>query len=581
MLRKILYILSEKKRNLALLLVVFNAASLLELLGIGLIFPYMVLITDPGAFQDTRWLKGVTESFGIGSHAQLILVMSVLLVVVYALKNVVLFFMQYHTKRYIYSVLKRLRDRLFRKYLYAPYEFHLQRNSNVLISNINNEAQRFAMTTVEQSLVLVSETLFLTFVAIALFVVSPLSIVVLALLGLFIFLFYRYTRSRTFEYGRIGTESNAQLMCYSSQGILSLRTTKIHKVEDYFCRRVAQESQRQLDASARFYSLLLLPRFTIEVLLVAGFAGMVSYNVLAGRELTLAVPLLATLAAAAVKVMPSVNKVVTAISSIKNSEPTVNVVYDELRTVDALLEERQDADARPIAFENEIDLVNIGFGYDTGDIQALQDVNVRIRKGQAVGVIGPSGAGKSTLVDILLGLLGLKEGDIRVDGQSIRNRIGAWQRLLGYVPQMIYLLDESVRSNIAFGIDEDSIDEAALNRAVKAASLEDVIRDLPEGLDTLIGENGVRLSGGQRQRVGIARALYKDPEILILDEATSALDDETERVISEAIDSLSHNKTLIIIAHRLTTLKNCDVVYRLEGGQVVDVGTYTEIVGAE
>ena len=580
MLGRLFYVLAERKRSLLGLIALFNAVSLLELLGIGIIFPYITLISDPGALAGMPQLAGVwDETLGRMDYAHQVLFMSVGLVLVYVVKNVLLFFMQYRIKHYIYGVMKRLRDRLFEKYMFAPYEFHLARNSNVLISNITNEAQRFSMSTVENLLILVSESIFLLFVAVGLFLVKPISILIIALFGLFVFLFYRYTRGRTFEYGRIGTESNAQLMTLASQGILSLRTTKLHHVESYFARRVGAQSQRQLDSSARFYSLLLLPRFTIEILLVTILAGIVSFLVLTGGELALALPILATLGVAATRVMPSIQKVVTSISSVKNTEPTVNIIYDELRTIEQLTEERRDRDLSPVAFEQGIRLDHASFSY-TGERPALVDVSIAVKKGQAVGIIGPSGAGKSTLVDVLLGLLRLQQGDILIDGESVRQRMGAWQDMLGYVPQMIYLLDDSVKRNIAFGMEEDEIDEAALQAALRAAELEEVIAELPQGLDTPIGENGVRLSGGQRQRVGIARALYKDPPILILDEATSALDNETERVITEAIDALSQRKTLLIIAHRLTTLKHCDLVYRLDEGRLVASGSYQEMVEA-
>lgn len=292
------------------------------------------------------------------------------------------------------------------------------------------------------------------------------------------------------------------------------------------------------------------------------------------------IPILTLFAMATVRLMPSIQQLATLYTRLRYNIVSLDPIYNDLKELETasrkFVQERKLN--KPLPLNTEIEIRNVGYRYPDSDVQALRNISITIPKGKAVAFVGASGAGKTTMVDLILGLLSPEQGAVYVDGKDIRKNISGWQKNVGYIPQSIYLADETLRSNIAFGIPVDDIDDYKVMKAVRLAQLENLLDQLPEGLETIIGENGTRLSGGQRQRVGIARALYHDPEVLVMDEATSALDNITERQITKAIESLKGERTLIMIAHRLTTVKNCDTLYFMEGGRIVEVGSYEDLV---
>jgi ABC-type multidrug transport system fused ATPase/permease subunit len=311
----------------------------------------------------------------------------------------------------------------------------------------------------------------------------------------------------------------------------------------------------------------MLPRLWLELLAVAGLATLVIAMLAQGRNMATLMPTLGLFAAAAFRLMPSVNRVLNAAQVLRFCGPVVNVLHEEVKLAapEPVSSPRAAASA---GFQADIRLVDVAYAYPNAAAQALEGLTLRIRKGESVGFVGPSGSGKSTLVDVVLGLLTPQKGQVLVDSEDIQGKLRTWQDQIGYVPQSIYLTDDTLRRNVAFGLPEDAIDEAAVERAIRAAQLEEFAASLPKGLDTLVGERGVRLSGGQRQRIGIARALYHDPAVLVLDEATSALDTATESGVMQAVIALQGSKTVLIVAHRLSTVAHCDRLYRLEQGRV-------------
>lgn len=373
-------------------------------------------------------------------------------------------------------------------------------------------------------------------------------------------------------------KENGASNSWALQIINGIKSIKVSHTEDYFEKNYNEHAYAAVDASRKNQTYSVIPRLLIEAVTVMAVLTMILFQLLAGMDVMRVVPQLSAFVVAAVRLLPSVNRISTNINQIPYYEDALNTVLNALeddkynigkiiRNSSKIKVEKQSAKIEKMVFEKNVVVDHITFSYPNSETDILKDAYLEIAKGQSVGIVGTSGAGKTTIVDIMLGLLKPKKGAVLVDGSDIENSLSAWLGILSYIPQNIFLIDDSVRKNVAFGIDEQDIDDGEVWRALKEAQMEEFVRSLPEGLDTGVGEKGIRLSGGQCQRIGIARALYNDPEILFFDEATSSLDNETESAIMEAIENLKGYKTLVVIAHRLTTIKNCDVVYRIEKGK--------------
>ena len=348
-----------------------------------------------------------------------------------------------------------------------------------------------------------------------------------------------------------------------------IKEIKVLNRERVFVEEYNEEYKDYAESNRRFKVYSMIPKPVMETISISGLLLIVCIKVALGADAASFIPTISVFAMAAFRMLPSANRMAEYLSRIMFSKPAIDAIYHDLKEIESLLENMKAAeDTADITFEKEITVQKISFHYPNTEKNVFSDASLVIPKNKSVAFIGPSGQGKTTMADIILGLLEPQKGEVLVDGVNIRKGIHAWNRKLGYIPQTISLLDASIRDNILFGIGKDKIDENRLGEAVKEAQLKEFIDTLEEGLDTVIGEGGVRLSGGQRQRIGIARALYHNPEVLVLDEATSALDNDTEAAVMEAIDYLAGSKTLIIIAHRLSTIRNCDLVYRIEGGEV-------------
>ncbi len=582
MLKKIFYLIKDHKRKFILSLLLFFVASIFDLIGIGLIYPYIQVIEEPGIIANYIPIEKLNTFILSFTNYQIVLFISILLVVMYGIKSFITFKAQRAIQYYIYLITHNVKMKLYSAYLKADYEYHLENNSARLISKISGEVQNFTHSVLQSFLFALYDLFFLVALIIVIIITTPTLLLVVGALVFFFALFYRFTKNKTLEYGRIGTYANMDLTSYVNQGLRSTKIIKLNGVQNYFIKNAANTSEKIVHSSTSFYSFMILPKIALELLLIISLVGFVLFTILKNQGvgvLQSLTPLLATIAVASFRVIPSINRLINSVSKIKHGEACVNVVYEDMYNIEQDIEAKNfHIKKSDIYFENKIELRNVSFKYKNSDEYALHNVNLGIAKGQSIGIMGPSGAGKSTLVDIILGLLYPCNGDILVDGKSIYEDIKGWQNRLSYVPQMIYLLDDTIRKNIAFGVEEDDIDEKRLERVIEAAELKNFIDALPEGARTMIGENGVRLSGGQRQRLGIARALYKGAEILMFDEATSSLDNETEKIVTDAIDSLSGTKTMIIIAHRLTTLFGCDLIYKLDDGEVVEYGSYKEMV---
>lgn len=565
------------------LFVLMLVCAVLETGGIGLIVPLISIILKPELIHENKWLSWINEALHIESTTQFLIYMCIFLMGFYFIKNFSIGLQNYLQTRFVFSKRSALGQQVFILYLKSPYTFHLERNTSELFRNIQFETPG-VYGYVQSMLIICTEACVLISILAMLLAINPLLVLIsFGLLGTVSGIFYKMVSKTVRRYGEKVQSSQTHINQAMLEGFGSIKEVKISRKEAFFPNRYYSNMMENARANWMNVTLSTAPRLFMEVIAVGGIiVAILVLLQLQKQEMETLVPTLSLLAVATIRLLPSFTKIVAGFQRIRFCSPSVEVVAKEISTLTPLVSSASTTSI-PVAAPQKINfqtlkLQNLGFHYPNSKKHALKQVSLTITKGQAVAFVGSSGAGKTTLINIVLGLLSPSDGSIHADNQDIFKNLDAWQSNIGYVPQAIYLLDASIRENIAFGIDPESIDDSKVWNALKVAQLEQFTQDLPEGLNTHVGENGVRLSGGQRQRLGIARALYHDPEVLILDEATSALDTETEKEVSREIEELSGQKTLLIVAHRLSTIKKCDVIYFMESGTVTDSGTFDELL---
>jgi ABC-type multidrug transport system fused ATPase/permease subunit len=568
---KIWRVLGPADRRLAAWVLAGMVVGMLtETLSIGAVIPALTLFAGPEAASRSPKLTALLEWFGNPNEAELIVGGLLLLLALYAIKTLILVALAWQQARFLASIRENLSRRLFKTYLTQPWPFFLQRNSAQLIRNNTTEIAMFVQGCTGMLSACAEGSVTLG-IAILLMWVEPLAVVVVGLMLAFATWALQATlRERLTRWGKMRHRADGLRVKALQQGITGVREVKVFGRESEFLEhfRVAESQASHAMRMQTFAGHL--PRLWYEFLAVAGVAvlGVVLY--VQGVPVTSLLPRLGLFAVAAFRLMPSLNRIVASLQSIQYLEPTVNVLASELALPSPAV---QPATPHRLPLKHEIRLDGISFSYPAAHRPALRNISLTIATGSSVGLIGESGAGKSTLVDLLLGLLEPDSGRITVDGRDIRTDLRAWQNSIGYVPQAIFLTDDTIQANVAFGLPADRMDGEAVHRALVAAQLDVFVAGLPDGIHTVVGERGVRLSGGQRQRIGIARALYWDPPILVLDEATSALDTATEAGVMAAVNDLHGRKTLIIIAHRMSTVAHCDELFRLSRGALVGDAT--------
>lgn len=575
---KIRELLTPAERGSALVLLgLMVVGMLLETLGIGLVIPAITLLMQGDLATRFPALATVLSRIGNPTQAQMVIGAMVGLVGVYLVKNVFLAFLAWRQTHFAFGVQAQLSQRLFANYLRQPYTFHLQRNSAQLIRNVTTEVNLFSSHALIPGMLLFTEGLVMLGIGGLLIYVEPLgATLVVLVIGGAAGLFYRATRLRINRWGAERQLHEGLRLQHLQQGLGGAKDVKLLGREENFLAQYEEHNLRSAHAAQLQVALQQFPRLSLELLALTGLATLVISMTLQGRDMAGIVPTLGLFAAAAFRLMPSVNRLLGAVQTLRFMLPVIDTLHAELQLAPPANTQIKDDVAIP--FQSEISLQDISFTYPVAHTPALKRLTLTIKKGETVGFIGASGSGKSTLIDVILGLLSPSSGEILVDGRSVQKNLRSWQNQIGYVPQSIYLTDDTLRRNVAFGLPESQIDDLAVQKAVKAAQLEEFVVSLPEGLQTMVGERGIRLSGGQRQRIGIARALYHDPSVLVLDEATSALDSETEQGVMEAVDALHGSKTILIVAHRLSTVEHCDHLYRLDSGLMVDDGKPSAIL---
>lgn len=572
---------SEKYKFLFLFLMMI-IASFIELLGIGIIPAFIIAIADSDIVFNTPVVGDMLKAAGIQTPKALITFSAILLMFIYVAKNVFLILYNYLKVKFVKKRLVILQNRLFKAYLTAPYTFYLNQNSSVLLRNVTSEVNKVITGTLLPLLEITLHVMMGVFIIGSLLYLEPLITVVTMIVmagggGLFL----KITRDKITDAGRQDRRARASMNKVVLQGLGAFKDTRVLKREKMFLDQYDKYAFQSIRANIYKSLVGSFPKAIIELLLVLGILSITLIMVWEGRDFAIIIPILALFGVAGVKLMPIFTNIIKVSNDLRYNAASVQVVYKDLKFLEkrfsGFKKELLD-DAQRLELKNVIELKNVSFNYPENDEKVVRNVSLTIPKGSAVAFVGPSGAGKTTIVDIILGLLEPESGTVKVDGVDIRDNIHGWMSNIGYIPQSIYLLDDRIFRNIAFGIPDDEIDEHKLNSALDAAQLKELVEKIPMGLKTRIGERGVRLSGGQQQRIGIARALYNNPQVLIMDEATSALDNITEKVVIESIDRLRGDRTIIMIAHRLTTVKNCDMIYMMQDGSVINQGTYDELI---
>ena len=552
-------------------------SAIFETLGIGLIVPFVGIVTRPQFILHNAALAYCYRLFHFHSTTSFMLFAVAMLLFIFILKNSYILLFQYAQNRLILNQQVKLSQRLFKEYLTKPYTFHLQRNTAELLRNVNGEVPTVLQGIVLAGFQMFTELLVIICVLALLLYTTPVATLTSSiLLGGSVFLFFKIFRKKINKLGREQQIVNATMIKWVNQGLGASKEVKVSGKENFFVNAYTKQSHINADISCDRMMLDQIPRVFIETLLVSIVLITMVIIIVQGTSTATIISTMALFAMAAFRLMPSINRVIAMITSIRFSMPALSVIYKDLFMnaeesshndhSHELVFKKSDGEKR--TFHHAISLSEVSFRYPNQKDYSIKDISLTIPIGQSVAFIGESGAGKTTLVDIILGLFPPEQGSVSVDGKNLDELKSIWQKKIGYIPQSIFLSDDSIRANVAFGISADQIDDDAVWNALEQAQLKDFVKGLPEQLETFVGERGVRLSGGQRQRIGIARALYHNPEIIFMDEATSALDNDTEKEIMTAIDGLKGEKTLIIIAHRLTTIENCDIVFKISNGRL-------------
>jgi ABC-type multidrug transport system fused ATPase/permease subunit len=569
-------ILSPAQRSSAFGLVgLMIVAMLLEMVGLGLVIPSLGLMASDAPAKPSPQVAAWLNWLGTPSRGVLLLWGLLAILGLYAVKAVFLLFSTWRQTTFVRAIQCDVSERLFRTYLLQPWPYHLQHNSSMLVRNINDVV--LVANQLTTTLGTLAEVLVMTGIVAVLIWFEPIgALTVAAVLAMAAMVMEKATKSRLTHWGKQFQSHSAMLNKHLVQGLHAAKDIKVLGCEAAFIDYYAHYGRRRATVLARQSLFAQMPRLWFECVAVASLCALTAVMVWQGRPTKEMIPTLGLFAAAAFRLLPSVNKLSMGFQGLRFSSAIIDTIVSDL----ALPVPSPDGAAgNRLVFRNAIELDNVTFRYPAATTPSLTDVRLKIPHGASVGLIGGSGAGKSTLVDIVLGLLAPTAGRVLVDGADIRDRTRPWQRIVGYVPQAIYLADDTIRRNVAFGLQDDQIDDTAVAKALASAQIDEFVAGLPDGVDTLVGDRGVRLSGGQRQRIGIARALYNDPALLVLDEATSALDNDTERGVMDAIESLHGAKTLLIVAHRLTTVERCDLIYDLADGRIVRCGSFSEVVG--
>lgn len=578
LLKKVDYILdARQKRNVILVFIISFVGSLFELLGVSAVIPFIQAILDPQALLKYAIVAQCASFLNIETDMQLILALGVCIILIYVIKNAFLIFSMYVQTSFQVRTQEELSVKMLNSYMHRPYTYFANINSSVVLNSVDGDIAR-TFDIINCLFKLVAELLTVSAILILLFITDWKLASGVAVFSVIAFVgITKFFKQRMRTWGELQRKFNEELVKVTHHAIWGIKEIIVNDKQEFFCDEYERTYDKRIKTDITRTVAQECPSKIIEAFCVSGIIIMVCVRVMAEPNVVSFVPKLAAFAVGAFRILPSVSRMVSYINNATFLKPSLDAAYQNLKDVenyerelshkcDEVTEECKIEDIRDFSY---LLLKNVWWRYDNETMDVLRGIDLKIKNGQSIAFVGASGAGKTTLSDVILGLLCPQQGKVMIDEYDIFTIPSVWKKIIGYVPQSVFLTDDTIRKNIAFGISEQDIDDERVKQAAHLAQLDTVIDDLPGGINTFVGERGIRLSGGQRQRIAIARALYDQPEILVLDEATSALDNETEKAVMESINALHGKVTLIIVAHRLSTIKNCDEIYEVTGGKAI------------
>lgn len=571
--KKLNYILDKRQKiNIVVLAVMIFIGGILETLSISAMLPVVWVIIDAESVQQNKYCQWAMDFLHLQDMHEFIITLLALLMIMYLLKNAYLLWLTSEQNRFISGNRNKIISQVLREFLNRPYEFYLDADIPTVFRLTDSDIPN-VFSILMALISLASETVVFVLICGVLVATDWRLVLFLVIIsGIVTIVMFKVLKPRLNKLGTTNQAIQSRIAKWRIQAIYGIKDVKVLHRESFFADNYESNGKIGARLNQKYAVINAMPRLLIESIFMVSILGYLIVCVAAGDDMKQMIPTLTAFGLAAVRLMPCVNRINTYLTDISYFRPCLDYVYENMNINEISKKNNQTLlpvdETKTMQLKNRIELKNIVYAYPNTDTLIFDHADMTVPCGKSVGIMGPSGAGKSTIVDILLGLLKVHEGQILCDGDNVFDNYPAWLSQIGYIPQSIYLVDEPIRNNIAFGIADDEIDDNRIWQVLEEAQLKEFIQTLPEGLDTAIGDRGVRLSGGQRQRLGIARALYHNPEILVFDEATSALDNETEAAVMEAINSFHGKKTMVIIAHRLNTIEKCDIIYKVEGGKI-------------
>ncbi|MFN7415371.1 MAG: ABC transporter ATP-binding protein [Dolichospermum sp.] len=574
-----------------MLLFLFIFVSGLEVLGTGMIAPFIAIAVKPDTIKNIYWLNRIYNQINFHSEHQFLIFLGLVVVIAFYLKSFLAFNAQKTVFKFSFGLKRELSCKLLKAYIEAPYSYHLRINSATLVQNIINTTDAVCIGVVSTLLTSICNSTIIVALMFLLIKTNAVALILIAVILLIFFGLLHPMKDSLARWNEEGFHAYGEMIRITNHGLGGLKETRVIGCESYFENQIEEQSEIYAKTTTLSSAYGNLPRFVLEPLMISFLISFTFLFITLNQNNTDNLTgVLGIFALASVRLIPAVGNLISGINVIRSSSYSLDRLFFDLKELEKeklitnvnspshsqnLLPNQNQ---QTFQFSDKVILDRITFQYPNSTTNVIKDISLSIRKGESIGLIGKSGAGKTTLVDVILGLFIPQFGDIKVDGVSVYNNLRAWQNMLGYVPQSIFLIDDTLERNIAFGVADHLIDKNRLKKAIEMAQLSEVVEQLPDGIKTVVGEAGVLLSGGQRQRVGIARVLYHEREILVFDEATAALDTETEHLITQATKALAGTKTIIIIAHRLSTIEHCDCIYQLEQGRILKSGSYQEVI---